>query len=559
MSKVRFAVAFAVSVLAATVQLIHLPSSVGGANLRALAGQAPDPNGISWVVDRAVSSACSLNANCFHKLNFLALAVVLALFGALVAQRSKNVTLVALAMSAFALSPLTQSQILDPLGASYSLALGVFFIAAADIAGVVEIPLWGRVVVAAVLALVNPLMGLAALAYPMLIPRPSLRAISLPFFGAAAGLFFVAATGLFDLPAGRRIDSIAGPSTIVVLGTGLFIVAPVALFLWKRGAFAPLGLSRGRFLSALGLGTAALLGGLFQRNGDPSPYLSAFEGAILLGMLPGSGAASVTRTLQVVLAAIAATTVVAFVFFAGHGTSRIIAGQTRDLIAALGGHDARNCVASDKSGAEHLLADGAFLRLYPQPPGTAFVDDVRKCPTDAADRTNLLTINGSDIKSWGRALGLVRIFDRSADATLILPVSKGKVTPRSAARTPNHRGAFDNVVTTPLGPLGDFTVLSGYEYRFECLRIPHHATLQFAATSISGAPPLGFLVSSVSPGADLVVLRGSVPHVDTGPYNTWLYESAPIAASECATLSFKVTAEDGAIGQWMTFAGASIR
>jgi hypothetical protein len=228
-------------------------------------------------------------------------------------------------------------------------------------------------------------------------------------------------------------------------------------------------------------------------------------------------------------------------------------GDVRLMMASYPGG---SCIATDKIGRHYVLADGAFLHAYGAGVTGKIVDDPVDC-FSAPESSGIGTIRNLTVTNWGRALPLMRVYNEARKSANVLQIEGGKVSPSTHANTPTGRGAFGNSVDTPLGEVGDFTVLSGYEYMPTCMSVEPGSRLTFAVSTLVGSAATAFQVrDSGEPHGDLI--EATVPASSRRDTPTWYHYSVPVPPSACATISFYVKRAPN-VSNCMTFAGASIR
>jgi len=545
------------------LQAPFVPPILAGASLAVVEGLRPDPHLLSALPFGVAMRACASGASCVHILNLAALALLALLFGliAATAVRRARPLFAAIATALILMSPLAVAGILDPLGTETFFSLGLLALAAADLAGLTTWPFAARCVLVTALTLQEPALVPAAAAYGLLV---SGRGKKVVLIAVAAVVFLLRwlmqrDVGIEMLPS---IDSVAAPPTIIAIGLVLFVCVPVALVFANQ---FPLFFSRarGNTRKTLFFAAGCLAIGIFARTGDPSPYWLAAEGAALFAFLawrsdrskpgPQGGAVlGIALLVQIGILAIAHKDI----------PSVVIAHQTATLYDDLAIRSSPLCVVADPSGFEHVLAGGAALRRRPN--AAARVEgDITSCIADTPPSefrtTRLTTVRGLYVDSWGAALPLAETALAASAASLSLTRQPGSVYPATPANTPTHKGAFLNIVTTPVGPLDDIAIVPGYAYTFFCLTTRAASTLTFAAAQLPGAPALRIEISLGKMNATRSLVRATIPGTAVGGASDWHRFSAPIPALACTNLTVAVSNPKGGSGPWLTIAGMAIR
>lgn len=537
------AAAVGIGAVAAIVQSVRLPAVLDGATLGVALGKATDPHLLTGFLDRAVVESCRMAAPCVQHANALVFAAAVAVAAFLVARRPFGLVAVAIA----AISPLAVAAITDPLGASASVGLLLAALAAFATVG----PRTPHVALRGALAI-----GLA-LADPTLVPY----ALA---YGAFAGIIplacAVAGTAIRIFAVPLAIDPLAGPATLVAFGACLFVGGPLLMLAVRYGAFRSLEESGRIALRGAALAAAALAGGLFAASGDVAVSWLVAEIALIAGIVcsvrtPRAGASSERAGI-----AAGALLIVQFVLFLhAHRdvTTSAIAYRGDDLRGMIAGAPARTCVAADATARRYVLASGDFLALYPPPREPAIQDDPAGCLGEPVS-TTIVTMAGLAVNDWGLAVPLMQAYRDASDPSGVLQIEGGTVSPRTKVATPTGRGAFGNDIDTPLGVVGDFTVLTGFTYAPSCLRVGDGARLRFSAASVPGSPAIPLTIVARNGAATKTLLSTIFPASPANKPYRWLRYALPVPPADCTTFAFAL--KGAANGRtWLTFAGASVR
>ncbi len=532
-------IAAAIAAIAAAIQGVRLPAVLDGPTLRVAMGSATDPHFLTGFVNGAILHQCALAAPCVQHWNLGFFAVVIFALGLLASGRA----LAQAAVAIVAISPLAVAAIADPLGASLSIGLLLTALAGIDIARLRPLPMVGRCALAIALALADPALTPLAIAYGA--------------FGGAIPLGCAALASLLHLLMQPAIDPIAGPATLVAFGACLFIGGPLLILAVRFRAFKRLDDDGRALLRAATLAVAAIAGGLFSASGDPAIYWLGAEAVLLAGLVASLGAqrGKVPERTGIAFAVLVVVQFVLFVQHHGDVTTAAIAYRGDDLRGMIADAPGRTCVTADATATRYVLAGGAFLERYP----------VRRTPTMLADPagcirmpndTTVVTMRDLAVNNWGQAVPLLQAYRDASDPAGVLQIEGGSVSPGTTVNTPTGRGAFGNEVDTPLGHVGDFTVLSGFAYTPACVPVRSGQHLNFSAASIPGTPDLRLRVTASGTGAPLLnsTFPASAPN---RPYR-WIRYSVPLAASDCTTFTFAMN-PGSREKYWLTFAGAAVR
>lgn len=538
---------------------------LSGRHLAVLAGFEADPHLLTAWIDGAIGRSCSAAGACAYWWHLFCLTLAVFALAILAMSVVPNGSLFrrSIVVALFALSPLVAGPLMDPLAVGSFVTIALFALAAGDIAEIYSLGPIQRGIVALALSLQDPLLAPAAIVYP-LIARGSLRRIGAWAASAAAALGFAAhaliAHEYIFAPFAHGIDPIAGPLGITAVGVLLFVVVPIMVQLSRSHAFDALELSKKPPVRTVLLGAAALAAGLFATTGDPTPYWLGLESAAIICILPvTSSRLRFPKAANGILAVVLVFELVTAVSYERHVPGRVAAIESMTLRDVLNDARAPICLASDPSGDSHILADGAFIRLFDRTPQTVVRSNVLACLQSLPQTAEVATVRGLHVDRWGEILAAVRAAHEGELALHQLSDRGGTVSPRTHANTPNGLGAFGNVLQTPLGPTPDITILSGYHYIFACQPIPHAAHLTFAAATIPATPRLRFTVSARGNGRKAVG-GGDVESQVGGSLSAWRYFSIPVPYGSCMTLDIEVTSPtDGVKGRWMTFAAMAVR
>jgi hypothetical protein len=539
---------------------LRLPPVLSGPNLRVALGNTPDPHLLTAAIERLLMQHCALNAPCVHYWNVavLALAVLIAGGLAVFAARTNVRGIALLATGAVALSPLVAPLALDPLGIGMTVTVALVALAAIDATGIVAFPTVVRCVLGAAIALQDPLLAPAALVYAAI---AAVRARSIARYAPLACA--VIAIGL-RLPTilHSALDPLAGPPTIVIIGVCLFVLGPLVIVLVRRDALAAIGAQASTLTPGLALGAAAFLGGAFCTTGDPAPYWLAGEVAIVVALYkPALAHTSEPKRLTRLLVLFGVAFALQFWTFAEHhgdNTSVILAHQSDTLRSFLNQGSNDRCVVTDVPGRHYILVDGWFVHTYGARAKARVVDDAKNC-LDLPGTATLASIDGLYVTDLGASMALLHAQQGAASGT-VLAIQDGDVSPKTIVKTPTGTGEFGNNLATPLGPLGDFTVLSGFRYTPRCVRVRASEHLTFVVSAIPGSPNLGLSVSVRKGNVTRALYdRVLVSPLAGAPY-AWQRVSIPLEPSACAAFTFAVAQPgDAKFHYWVTFAGATVR
>lgn len=520
-------IAFAIALAAAGVQSLGLPPILGGPHLEGmLAGTAP-------------LAHCGTSAQCVHLYNALFSFVAIFAFAALV----WRAPLLQAGVALVAISPLWTAAIVDPYGLVAIVAVALIALAAIETVASIPVAPALQATLAAALAATDASAMPAALAYGALRGR-------LPFLAAVC----VCAIRIWI--AHPSVDALAAPATIVILGAAFFVGGPIALATRRILRNAPA--AGGRLAACCLLAFAAVGGGIFASSGDPGASWLAAEIALLVGVFDALRSLRPERSYWIV----AALLVVQFgLFIQTHRGSAAAAMALRgdDLRGMLAHAPAGTCISANDIAKHYILVDGAFLRAYPNKTAPAIFSSATACE-HAANGTTVVTMRDLDVHDWGIAVPLLQAFADTRDPAGVLQIDGTDIRPGTAADTPTGKGAFGNLFDTPLGPVGDFTVLSGYSYAPPCIAVRRGQRLVFAAATIPGSPALAFRVASSAPDGVAADFSGSLPPSGVqDPYVWKRFESLPLPASACRRFTFDVPTAGGPKGRWLTIAGAAVR
>ncbi len=542
---------------------------LGGAHLAVLAGARMDPHLLTGWLWKAALGRPSIHG--FPARVWSALALALAIFPVVTVLRRRQMGFVAMLCGLIlASSPLAFGVLLDPLGGEDFVSLALVAVMALDIAGLWKVPSTVRCALAAGLVLQDAWLAPAALLYPLL-AGGSYRRILAQIASVAGGVALRALVAPSTLPSRHiAIDSIAGPETVIAMGCVLFAVAPLVLFGMRRRATAVVALSGGPFLRVITFGAAAASMGMFSAAGDPSPYWLCGETAFAIGLVGSALDQRRRAILTVALLGILAAQAGLFVQYRDDLPAVALtqaSGVLRSVLAANAVSSTPICMVVDRSGEQHVLASGAFFALDPAVTPLRVVSDAKDC-LDAAKGTDLVIIQNMLATDWGPGgIELARSAQIASEAPYVLPVKNGIVSPRTHANTPYGLGAFGDVVDTPIGAVGDFTVVSGFSYRFACP--PHGNRLSFAVAGIAhtafayeifvdNGSRLRRIVAGSSPAS-----RSVASNAPTGtPYQAtqaWRLQVGVLPETRlCRSIIFSVLSQPGVPDTWVTFAGASV-
>ena len=448
-------------------------------------------------------------------------------------------------------SPLTLGTALGPHAAEHLLSVAVVAVMALDLAGLLKAPALVRCALCLTLALLDARLMPAALLYALL-AGGAYRWILAGILAAGAGIGIRALLAPATMPAfDAGIDSSAGPFTIIAIGCALFAIAPLALFAIRRVP-ALAALAGGAFLRALALGTSAFVMGAFATTGDPSPYWLCGEVAFVAGIASMLARAERVSLVVGALVCIFVAQSAAFAAARDHLPAVSIARNSATLRSVLAADAATGtpfCVVADAAAKRHILENEAIR--------VGSFSEASQCLFAAAPGTDLIVLSNWNVTDWGAGgIELARAERTAESAAYVLPVEHGIVAPHTPAATVTGTGAFGNTTDTPIGAVGNFTILSGYSYEFRC--VPRAARLTFA---IAGLPNAAFAYSVVAlddRGAH-TVLSESVPST-TSATLAWRFHSVALPApSGCESLRFAVTKPPGAPEPWVSIAGAALQ
>lgn len=520
-------IALAIALAGAGIQSLGLPPILGGPHLAGmLAGTAP-------------LAHCGTSAQCVHLYNALFSFVAIFAFAAL-AWRSP---LLQACVALVAISPLWTAAIVDPNGPVALVAVALVALAAIETVASVPVAPALQATLAAALAATDASAMPVALAFGALRGR-------LPFAAAVC----VSAIRIWLVR--PHVDALAAPATIVILGAAFFVGGPIALATRRMLLSAPA--AGGRIAACCLLAFAAVGGGIFASSGDPGANWLAAEIALLVGVFDALRSLRPERSYWIV----AALLVVQFgLFVETHRDSAAAAMALRgdDLRGMLARAPADVCVSADEVAKHYVLVDGAFLRAYPDKTAPEMVSTAADCGR-FANETTVVTMRDLDVHDWGIAVPLLQAFADTRVPVGVLQIDGTDIRPGTAADTPTGKGAFGNQFDTPLGPVGDFTVLSGYSYAPACIAVRRGQRLVFAAATIPGSSALTFHVASSAPDGAPTAFSGSLPRSGVqDPYRWKRFESKPLPASACRRFIFDVPTAGGAKGRWLTIAGAAVR
>ncbi len=311
--------------------------------------------------------------------------------------------------------------------------------------------------------------------------------------------------------------------------------------------------------------------GMFSVTGDPSLYWLCGEAALVVGLV-SSGLLNEERSrgvLTVALLCILVAQLALFVRFRNDLPAVAFTradGVLRGTLATDAAGETPLCMVVDNSGTQHVLANGAFFTLNPATTPFRVVSNASDC-LDAARGTDLVIIENMMATDWGPGgIELARSAQIASEAPYVLPVESGIVTPHTHAGTPTGFGAFGNMTDTPVGAVGDFTVLSGFSYRFNCVprgnwlafaiaAIPHAAfTYEVLVDSGGGPRPINTQSLPSSPGSESP--PAGTPYEATQAWQ--LHIVALPSTPACRSIIFSVPARSGVPGTWVTVVGASL-
>lgn len=552
--------AVAVGLASAISQVAHLPDVLSGPNVQVALGSQPDPHLITAWADRLLLQSCGLDGGCVHHWNATVFGLLMIVAGlvAVWTTRESARAIALLIAGTVGFSVLAGPLVVDPLGMAMTVSVALVVLAAIDATGLVAFPVVARCLLAIAIVAQDPLLAPAALAYGGLCAARSARGIARY---AYAPLLCAVLAAMSRLPAilHVRFDLLSGPATIVVAGVALFVVGPLLIVLAKHRAFAAVG-ARAPVLGAGAiLAASAVVGGAFAANGDPAPYWLAGESAIAIALFApvSTGSLAPERLRNLLLLFIIGFGLQFWGLAAQHGsnTSVLIANQSAGLKGIFDRSEATRCVVSDAIGRRYLLADGAFALASGGNSETRFVDSAQNCFA-LPDSTRVATIDGLYVTNYGATLPLWR--DARDTTGTQLAIVGGTISPNTPENTPSGHGAFGNGVATPLGVVGDFTVLSSFAYTPPCVPVRRHGHLTFEVTSVPGSPRLVFAIRDT--GSVHALYRGVTPASSSDAPYFWHHISIELPGSKCSALTFSVLQPaDGASRYWMTFAGAMVR
>jgi len=560
------AIGAVIAMVAVAVQGFRLPGMIAGRHLAVLAGLEPDPHLLTGWVDYAIGRACSVASPCTYLPHLICLALgtlLLTYLAVKVAPRWSPLRLTVV-VGILALSPFVSGPVIDPIGVGSFVTIVIFVLAAGDTAELYSFRPALRCFVALALSLQDPLLAPAAILYPLIaagsLRRTSAWAASIAGVVGFATHAFATHQPLFAAFS-RGIDPIAGPIGIIAIGILAFIAAPIYSQVSRSRAFEAFDLRRKPVRRTILLGIVALGAGLFSESGDPTPYWLSFEAALTICILPVvSGRLSRRSAANGILVAALALELFAVVAYERYIPSRVIAFESVGLRDILRNARAPICLASDDSGQSHVLADGAFLQLFAGTSGTISHNDVLKCLPRLPEDAEVATIHGLDVERWGEVLAVIRAARGREAARYQFVDRDGSVDPRTSAKTPNGLGAFGNILRSPVGPIDDITILSGYRFTFACRAIPRGTHISFAAATIAGSPTMHFNVAAGTGRNREAIGSGDVERQTSSPLPAWRYFSFPVPNGSCMTVDIEVTSPtDGASGRWMTFAAMALK
>jgi hypothetical protein len=523
-------IAAAIALVAVAMQGVRLPAVLDGPNLPGALG--------SWIPQH-----CALNAGCVQHWNLAVFGLIVFAIGALANGRTMGL----FATAGGAVSPLAVALVVDPLGASASVGVLLAALAAIDVARLSAYPTVARCALAIGLALVDPAFVPVAVAYGA-------------FGGIAPVACAIVAAAVRLLLVHPALDALAAPATLVAFGACLFIGGPL-LMLAVRYRMLNWLADGGRALGRTGvLAIALLLGALVSTSGDTAPYWLAAEAALLAGLV-ASLRAEAGKALERATIGMAIVFVAQFGLFIQHHTdvtTAAIAYRGDDLRGMLASTPQPACVAADAIAQRYVLASGAFLKLYPPKIAPDMVADPAAC-LDMPESTLVVTMKNLAVNDWGHALPLMQAFRDAENVDGVLQIEGGAVTPGTHVVTPTGRGAFGNQIDTPLGRVGDFTIVSGFAYAPACVPIAPNSHLTFATASVPGTPPLDIRITARTGSGSKELLHTTFPAAPLdGPY-VWYRYAMPVPVADCATITFAVEKPGPGALNWITFAGASIR
>lgn len=530
------ATAAAVAIFGAAIQSVGLPQRLGGPNAGAAIGAVSDPHLLSgWMAD-AIARHCSSSAACVHGYGLAVWAAVL--FVLAMAVRARSVFAIAI----LAASPLAAQIVVDAFGSSAAIALLFVAVAALDACGTLRLPPAGRCIVAGALGLLGPEFAPVALVYGILSGWTVLA------FAAAASAVGVG----WRRPAP---DMLATPAVLVATGASLFIGGPLLLLGRRYGIFDRLPDGGRIALRAGALAAASLVGGVFATSGDIAQAILCCEAIALIGIAQTLRRYADSSHASAISFALLAGQVMLFAFFHQSATSVVVAERGGDVLSAIAGARGIACVAADEIGSHYVLADGALLRLYPPRVSPRVVGPPDDCSSLSRDAT-IVSLAGLNVTDWGRVLPLMEAYVDAKAAKTVLLTEGGTVTPHTRAQTPTGRGAFGNQIDSPLGRVGDFTVVSGFTYAPPCVRTVAGDRLTFSAASIPGTPSMRMEIAST--GSKRALLDTTFPASPPGSTYVWRRFSIPLSPATCTALQFRVGGSPG-LQHWLTFAGAVVR
>jgi hypothetical protein len=536
-------IAAVIAVLAAFLQSVRLPAILNGPDLKVTLGVARDPHLLTGWLSSALAQHCAFDSACVQHGNLWIFALVLFAIGAALALRPLSLACVAIV----SISPMAAALIVDPLGLGLDIDVLLVVVAAIGLVGVRTYPVAARCALAAALALQDPALIPASLVYGS--------------FGGIAPLSCAIIVGAIRLFVERpSLDQIAGPATVVVFGACLFVGGPLLMLMHRYAVFSRLPDKGHALLRTSILAIAALLGGGFSTSGDTAPYWLAGEAALLVGLLISLRTGASAKVTERSILAISALVVIQFALFLlyhGDTTTAQIAYRGNDLLGMLAASSKQTCVARDEVATRYILADGFFLHLYPPRIAPRLVDSAANC-VSMSDSTPVVTITGLTVNNWGRAIPLMQSYLDAKNPAGFLQIEGGAVSPATRINTPTGRGAFGNQMDTPLGHVGDFTIISGYIYTPKCVLVNPGEHLAFSAASIPGTPALQVRVTESFAKRSRTILQQLFPASDANAPYEWRRFSVPVLSADCAEFNFSVIAgpQDR---YWLTFAGALIR
>lgn len=546
--------ALALVALAGAAYALTLPT-VGGENLAVIMRLRPDNHLLTaWLLPFA-SRIFGSHLAYLRIVNLVAAALLAVVTIAGRTNRAAWATLVVLLIT----SPLIVGVLLDPLGSENLVSLGLVLLAAADTAGTHTIRPLTRFVLTLALVLQDPSLSPAAVLYALLTAPPLLRSIA-PLAGAGLAIVARAYAVMMAPLWPPAADLTAGPVTAIATGAFLFGVAPLFLLGVRQRLPTVAALAGAPLLRCALLAVAVGCAGLLSATGDPSPYWLGAEGCLIIGGIASALQRGTTAPREIVTAAVATLTaqVLAFLYFLPTLPSLEISRSTSVVEQVLGSPNVPSgaCIVSDEAGREHVLADGALL-LSRGAPASAVVDNADTCTIRPAVSA-LTVLSDMSAENWGAGgVALLRAA-LSASGPGVLPIGGGIISPRARASTPTGQGAFGNIIETPNGTVGQFTVLTGFSYLFPCARAGRRLTFAVAPADAHGA--YAYRVLIVVPRGALTLSTAIVPSTPrTNSIQPWQWRSVALPrVAECRGILFSAPVEPGITGAWVMFAGATV-